>query len=233
MAHHRAVARAKNIAVGVTAVAVIAAIIWIDLTTGVWNDLVILSGLAAGLVTFLLTVLVLDRVVERMTERRWAPVSRLALTEFLHALADDDRSEISRGLIVPRLLPALDIAEDIAGDIAEDRDPELDRLHALREQIVVERGLLAEVLSRWAQFLSSAGGNEQVLRHVAEIAMRLDQVRDSTLEVERVVAGPAAGDARSTAYAGLNAEIERCNAAMLALEAELRARILEEDRLAR
>ena len=94
--------RAKRIAIWIGAVTVIAVILWLDVMTGLWNELVILSGLAAGLVTFLLTVLVLDKLIARSTARRWSPVNRLALTEFLYSIADDERSEISRGEIVPR-----------------------------------------------------------------------------------------------------------------------------------
>ena len=49
-------------------------------------------------------MLVLDRVIARSTARRWAPLNRLALSEFLHAIADERRSEISRGAVVPRAL---------------------------------------------------------------------------------------------------------------------------------
>src|SRR5690554_3397466 len=77
-----------------------AVILWIDIATGLWQEVVILSGLVAGIVMFLLTILVFDRIAERATARRWAPVNRLALSEFLHELADDEDSEISRGLVV-------------------------------------------------------------------------------------------------------------------------------------
>jgi hypothetical protein len=92
MAVPRSGARFLRAAAVAGALALIVLILWIDVTTAVWQEVVILSGLAAGLVTFLLTVLVLDRVIARSTARRWDPVNRLALTEFLHAIADDDRS---------------------------------------------------------------------------------------------------------------------------------------------
>ncbi|MFM9379135.1 hypothetical protein ACJMNC_16410, partial [Gordonia sp. VNK21] len=63
------------------ALALVLVIVWLDISTNVWSEVVILSGLAAGLVTFILTVMVLDKVVSRSTERRWAPVTRLALSE--------------------------------------------------------------------------------------------------------------------------------------------------------
>jgi hypothetical protein len=85
MAVPRSGARFLRAAAVAGALALIVLILWIDVTTAVWQEVVILSGLAAGLVTFLLTVLVLDRVIARSTARRWDPVNRLALTEFLHA----------------------------------------------------------------------------------------------------------------------------------------------------
>ena len=59
----------KSIAVAIGAFALVAVILWLDISTGVWSEVVILSGLAAGLVTFILTVMVLDRVVARSTAR--------------------------------------------------------------------------------------------------------------------------------------------------------------------
>lgn len=168
--------RAKHFGAIVVAVVFMVVIVWIDLTTTIWQEVVILAGLAAGLVTFLLTVLVLDRVIARSTARRWAPVNRLALSEFLHELADEHESEISRGVIVPRKLPALRTSHDSEEFLAE-------LLH-LRELVVKERRHLSELLSRWASFLASSGDNETVLLHVADIAWSLDKIRDAALEVE-------------------------------------------------
>ncbi len=74
-----------------------AVIFFIDIRTTIWQDLVVLSGLAGSLVTFLLTFLVVNRVVGRVTERRWEPVTRVALTDLLHGLADE-ASEVTRGI---------------------------------------------------------------------------------------------------------------------------------------
>lgn len=209
--------RAKSVAVAIGSLALIGVIIWLDVSTGVWNELVILSGLAAGLVTFLLTVLVLDKVIARTTERKWAPVNRFALTDFLHAIADEEHSEISRGHIVPRSLPHVDANAD--------REAVLDALHALRHQVVDERSRLSDALSRWAEFLASSGDNEQILRHVAAIALQLDSVRDAAVEAETTFDGEK--------FAALKNEISSCNDSMLALEEELRSRITHEDQLAR
>jgi len=207
--------RVRRFAIGAIAFVLIAVIIILDITTGVWNDLVIVSGLAAGLVTFLLTTLVVDRVVARATERRWAPVSRFALSEFLHSIADSERSEVSRGLIVPRTL---------AEFTATPEDPGLTaRLDSLRDQVMRERTLLANALGRWAQFLASNGDNSEVLQHTANLAQLFEEVRDAALEAER--------DPGATRLAELSRLISAANTTMLALEAELRARIAQEDAL--
>lgn len=202
--------RVRRVAIALGALVVILVIIWVDVATGLWQDLVIVAGLAAGLVSFLLTILVLNRIVERAAARRWAPVNRLALSEFLHVIADDEHSEISRGLIVPRTLAAP--APESAGSqlIAE--------LEQLRETVVRERRALSDALSRWSQFLASSGDNETVLLHIADIAWRFDRVRDAALEVEEYP-----GDVRRRET--LHCEIDGCNAATLALEGELSARI--------
>lgn len=189
------------------ALALVLVIVWLDISTNVWSEVVILSGLAAGLVTFILTVMVLDKVVSRSTERRWAPVTRLALSEFLHALADDELSEISRGHIVPRTLPVLS-AQEAAADGG---------LHRLRLQVVDERARLTDTLSRWSSFLASSSSNETVLFHIADIASSLDDVRDAALEAEH---DPS--EARLTV---LRTHIDAVNARLAALEAELRTRL--------
>lgn len=210
MRHVESRRRARQAAGVLGAAVVVVIIIWIDVATGLWQDLVILAGLAAGLVTFLLTVLVLDRVLARSAERRWAPVNRLALSEFLHAIADEAQSEISRGRIVPRAL------DTVGAALSDDAlVPELERL---RLQIVTERQALSQTLGQWAQFLTGSGNNEQVLLHVAEIALRLDTARDASLEFEERPQDAARRDA-------FNREVAACNSALAALAAELQMRL--------
>ena len=213
--------RLKNILVGVAAFVVIGLILWLDITTGIWADLAVVSGLAGGLVSFLLTVTVLDRLVARAAARRWAPVNRLALVEFLNSIADDEHSEISRGLIVPRKLPQLD---ESSVNLSKD-------LHTLRERVLRERALLSEALGTWAQFLASSGDNTFVMRHVAEFALQLERVRDAALDAEdsRSEAGAAV---TGKEFVLLNEQIDRCNAAMVTLESELRTQITLEDEAA-
>ncbi|MGB4135232.1 MAG: hypothetical protein WA971_01625 [Microbacterium sp.] len=195
---------------GVGAVVVIVVILWLDIATGLWQNLVILSGLASGLVTFLLTAVVLNRLLARSTERRWAPVNRLAFSEFLHALADDERSEISRGEFVSRSLTL----DEGARGAAEAPLAELERL---RQRVVVERGVLSDVLSRWAQFLASSGDNEEILQRIAAIAWQLDRVRDAALDAER--------DWTPTRRDALTGEIDVLNGLLARLAEELGARL--------
>lgn len=185
--------------------AVIVAVLWIDIATGLWQDFVILAGLAAGLVTFLLTVLVVDRVVARSNARRWAPVTRLALTEFLHDLADDDRSEITRGEVTPRALPQLD------PQLPEPEWP--GALHELRTVVVTERRVLSDALSRWAEFLASSTDTGEILKHVAVIALQMDRIRDASLELER--------SPTPAAWTALGADVLACNARFDDLVTEL------------
>lgn len=202
-------ASVARIALGTLATIAVIVILWLDIATGVWENLVILSGLAAGLVSFVFTALVLNRIVVRNAAHRWSSVNRLAFSEFLHAMADDELSEVARGEIVSRTLTL--------ADISDDADP-LPALRQLRDQILVERQLLSDVLSRWAQFLSSSGDNEAVLEHLATIAWQFDVVRDATLDAER--------EWSSAARALLRTEIDATNGHLAALVSELQMRLL-------
>lgn len=206
--------RSKDIAQAVGALVLVGVILWIDFTTGVWNELVIMAGLAAGLVSFLLTVTVLNRIMVRSNERRWAPVHRLALSEFIHAIADEDRSEISRGKIVARTLPVI-VADTDPKDLAFS-------LQELRRQVIREREQLSDVLSRWAEFLVSSGDYEDTLRHIADIAWTLDKVRDVSVDVEESMS--------ETSIEALNSEVTSCNERIWALEEELHHRISQDNR---
>lgn len=197
----------------IAALALVAAILWIDVATGLWQDYVILSGLAAGVVTFIFTALIVDRVIARSTHRRWAPVTRLALTDMLHALADDEASEIAHGRIVPRLI------EPAAPDTTADT------LIALRHAIVAERRLLTDAIALWSTFLASSADATDALDQAAEIAERLDLIRDAALVAES--AGTPAD------IASLNEEIVRYNAAVEALVAELQRQVAATDRVAK
>lgn len=185
--------RVRRIAAVIGSIVVLGVILWIDIATGLWQDLVVLAGVAAGLVTFVLTVLVLDRLVARSTARRWAPVTRLALTELQRVMADEEKSEISRGDIRPRLLPRPPTTD---ADLSQ-------WLHELRELVMRERSQLANVLGMWSSFLASSSDNEDLLIRIADIALQLDRVRDVSLEVEE---GGSDGD-----LSHLTHEITTCN----------------------
>lgn len=171
-----------HIAALLAGLALTAVVLWLDITTGMWQQYVILSGLTAGVITFALTVLVLDRVVARSTAQRWKPITRLALADFLHALADEDMSEISRGSVIPRTLPA----PTHGTHPPTNRALTDEYLGILRSRVVEERRQLSDVLAKWSGFLASTTENETLLLRVADIAWQLDRVRDRSIEVEKV-----------------------------------------------
>lgn len=160
----------------IAALAIVALILWIDVTTNLWQDYVILSGLAAGIVTFVLTALIIDRVIARSTHERWAPVTRLAMSDILHVLADDDASEITHGKIVPRQLGLIN---------AESSMPVEEQIAQIRQDVLDERRKLAATLAAWSNFLASSADATEVLDHTAEIAERLDLVRDAAVRASR------------------------------------------------
>lgn len=187
----------------------IAAILWIDIKTSFWQDLVILAGLAGSLVTFLLTFLVINQVTARATERRWEPVTRMALTDLLHDLADEDQSELSRGVIVPRSLPV--------PEPAPSQGHRETQLAGLRHQVVAERHRLTKRLAVWSEFLASSGKNDRIMTHVAKASLQLDEVRDAALALEE--------RGSSESWARLRAEVIQCNEHLAALAAEIEQRL--------
>ncbi|NLE73053.1 MAG: hypothetical protein GX604_00240 [Actinobacteria bacterium] len=191
--------------------ALMAVIFIIDIKTSIWQDLVVLAGLAGSLVTFLLTFLVVNRVVGRLTERRWAPVTRVALTDLLHGLADEGRSELSRGIVVSRSLPVP------GGDDGEAASAE--ELADLLHRLVGERRLLTERLGVWAGFLASSGNNDEIMRQVANTSLQLDRVRDAVLAI--------GGQESTEAMTALRAEVVCCNENLDALAAEIEHRLRE------
>ena len=218
---------ARRVAAIVGAFVLIGVIIWIDVSTSLWQELVVLSGLAAGLVSFLLTALVIDRVMERSNERRWAPVTRLALTEILHGLADDERSEPSRGVIVARSLhlPRASLNAPDAGQLPLE-------LHQLRSSVASERKKLAEALGIWSNFLASSERGAGVMRRIATVALQLEAVRDASLEVDAALLRqarartPASLESQlTTAVSELRDEIVSTNSALEAVAHEIEAEL--------
>lgn len=146
-------------------------VIWIDVATGLWQQVVILSGIAAGLLTFLLTALFLEGWVARAEHERWLPVTRVALTDILHTLADEERSELTRGIVEPRLLR-------LDGHGPDDTHTALAKVHD-------ERVELTTALERWASFLAASADVQDLMIHIAQIAALLDELRDTLVELER------------------------------------------------
>lgn len=170
--HPRRTAVLVRAVTGAAIAALIVLIVWVDVATGVWQDTVILSGIAAGLLTFALTALFLERWMARSAHRRWLPVTRLALSDLLHALADEEASEISRGRIVPR---TLEVPRPLEPATAQ----------GLLTAVVAERDELTRVLARWSGFLAASADVQNLMRHLARIAQQLDAIRDGVLDWER------------------------------------------------
>lgn len=192
--------------IGLIAVLVLFVVaIWIDLTTGLWQQAVILSGIAAGLLTFLLTALFFERWMTGAEHRRWYPVTHLALTDLLHALGDEEHSHFSRGAIVARSI-----------DAAAEHSVVLDAIHR-------ERRAITHALSRWAGFLAASADVQDLMDRIAELALLLDAARDAVLDAETSPTSTdaqrhmdAAVQAANASIAGAVHEIERALAVVAA-----------------
>lgn len=170
-----------DVIAGIAIVALMALVIWMDVAKGWWAETVILSGIAAGILTFFLTALLIERWMARREHRQWYPVTRLALTDILHALADDEKSDIRRAHIVPRSLHA---PEELTHE-------HLDRL---LHRIVRERDEVSQSLARWAQFLASSADVQGLMNQIADLAENLDDMRDCVVELEAATPGTAEWD---------------------------------------
>lgn len=180
-------------------------VIWVDIATGLWQDTVVLSGIAAGLLTFVLTAVFLDRWMIRGDHNRWLPVTSLALTDVLHTLADDEASELSRGTVVPRRL-------SLPAEIRrEDAD-------ALLHAVIVERREISHMLSRWSGFLAASADVRPLMVHIADTAACLDQVRDGALEYET-----AAPESEAEARRALTGAVDEYNRVLAGAVSELEA----------
>lgn len=210
----------RHIVVLISAIVLIAVVIWIDINTSLWQDLVIISGLAAGFVTFLLTSLFLNHFIQRSTQRHWAPVTRLALTEMLHQLADEDHSDLSQGRIQPRQLPTLAAATN----------PRILLISTdnLRATVVHERSHISTVLGTWWGFLSAASDTDGIMRQIADIALLFERVRDASLELDATVDQAeqhSLDDASRHALEVLNNQIVVCNASIARIVTEISSRL--------
>ena len=163
--------RALNIAGTVLVVLFMVFVVWLDLHSSFWQEAVILSGIAAGILTFFLTALFLERWMANREHEKWLPVTRLALTDLLHTVADDDESDIKRGHVVPRNLEMPEVLDK-------------ESLDALLHQVVEERNEISKTLARWADFLAASADVQDLMVHVANLAQSLDDVRDAVIELE-------------------------------------------------
>lgn len=151
-------------------IAIIVAV-WLDYTTALWRETVILSGIAAGLLTFVLTAFFIERWMDRREHKSWLPVTRLALTDLLHTVCDDTKSDIRRGKFVVR---TLEMPEPVTKE----------SLEALLVTVVEERDTITNALARWASFLSASADVQTLMTHLAYLSEGLDILRDVVLETE-------------------------------------------------
>lgn len=163
----------RSLAMGCTVVLIVV-VIWVDIKTQVWSEVVILSGIAAGVVTFLFTALFIDRIIARSEQERWRPVTHLAVTDLMHGLAHSD-SEISRGDIRPRYLTFPDGPSDAVSN---------ESLQELLHGVTKERSELAVMLGRWSSFLATNAEAQTFMSHIAEITSDLDAIRDCVMAFE-------------------------------------------------
>ena len=194
------------------AVVVIAVVIWVDVMTPVWQNLVIIAGLVAGAVTFLLTTLFIDRFIQRATRRRWAPVTRLALTEILHQLNDGSGDEAR-----PRRLPTPDATSGPQVLLAGTEE--------LRGAVIAERSRLSTALVTWWALLSSIPDTEEIIRHTADVALLFDGVRDASLDLDNAVRTGASAADTTAAEHSLRAQIMACNQSTAGIVEEISARL--------
>lgn len=203
-----------------SALAVIAVVIWIDVATPVWQNLVIVSGLVAGVVTFLFTTLFIDRFIQRAARRRWAPVTRLALTEMLSQLADAERGRAGRWPAEPRRLPT--------PDASHGPDALLAGTEELRRAVVCERSRLSAALVTWWNLLSSVPDTEEIIRHTADVALLFDGVRDASWELDDAVRS-GNEEAVRAADDSLRARIMACNGSIAGIIEEISARLSSDE----
>ena len=203
--------RALDITAGALIILLLIGIIWLDITSGVWAETVILSGIAAGLLTFLLTALFIDRWTAAREHRKWSPVTRLALTDILHTLADDEHSDVRRGHIVARTLTVA-------------AHPTAAQLDVLLHEVIREREDITQALARWSQFLASSADVQALMNHIADLAESLDDIRDCVVELESGVQNANEGEAdlhsELTAYSKAT---ERTITEITAIQSRLKA----------
>lgn len=188
--------------------------------TPVWQNLVIVSGLVAGVVTFLFTTLFIDRFIQRAARRRWAPVTRLALTQMRNQLADAGRGRAGRWPAEPRRLPI--------PDASHGPDALLVGTEESRSAVVRERTRLSAALVTWWNLLSSVPDSEENIRHTADVALLFDGVLDASWELDDAV---RSGNQEAVRVADdlLRARIMACNVSIAGIIEEISARLSSDE----
>jgi len=176
--------RALRFALSGFALLVVAVIIWVDLSTDLWQKYVVMSGLAGGLITFVLSALVIDRLISRSAHERWAPVTRLALGDFRRRLsADPSRHDVAT---VRRL---------------DDAPGTADALESLIAAAAAERDVLAATLAQWSTFLASSADVVDLIDGAADVAERLDRISELAVALRPAFVDQGDGAAVATLVA--------------------------------
>ena len=95
------------------------------------------------------------------------------------------------------------------------------QLEELRIRVLQEQNHLTGVIGTWSGFLTSTGDNAEILRSAANLALQLDQVRDTALEIEHLA--ETTGDTRAW-LTELSRYITICNEHHATLINELKVR---------
>lgn len=196
--------RVVNALLAAAVLVLLVIVVWLDITSTMWQEMVILSGIAAGLLTFLLTALFVERWMATREHQKWFPVTRLAVSDILHSLADDNKSDIRRGRIVPRTLECPD-------------QPTEQQLDDLLHSIVEERDRVTGSLARWSNFLASSADVQTLMIHVAALAETLDDARDAVVEAE------GTDPANATDVLAIRRELDSFNCAAEAVAQEIQS----------
>ena len=198
-------------------VVIVALIVWVDLSTDLWQKYVVMSGLAGGLITFVLSALVIDRLIARSAHERWAPVTRLALGDLRRQLsAEPDHHDVARARRLPEPAASADLT-------------------ALIEAAAAERDALAATLAQWSSFLAASADVTDIMDGAADVAERLDRIGEVAVEARRAFIEDDASNAReeSVPLAKLRREIDAYHAAGDGLLEGLVRRVSDERRSTR
>jgi hypothetical protein len=155
-----------------------------DLSTQLWADVVLSSGVVAGLMTLAITATVIDQVLARRRRRRWEPIRSLAMAE-LALLAKDTRIAIENGKFNEVFRDARQLGE--MGEWAPANEPFTtfklieSRSESLGREIDILRRRINDTTTAWLALLVELDDPEPTIRlvHLAELLSDLLRILDS------------------------------------------------------